>query len=314
MPRAPQRLEPSRIITPNRGTFGNVRPPLRDDRGRELGQRPLANERGRLIAPRPEHFGRFNDEWVRGRVNEHYRNWDRNDHGYYWEGEGDRRFCHHYDEFGFHWYGWYIGEVYFWTRYYEDRYWWYDRYWNRWCYLNENRWWYQEPTTSVVYLYTDDGYYQYNDSASEVVMIPDNTPPVENPPAVDENGSTPEVATFYSLDGTRAVRIVGANEDAYLYDTDEQPAFEPFALASNVKRVDFSTEEDKIKIALFTQKLQLIGGEWKQVDKTKYFDGDGNKWGAAPPPLPAAPTGASIDKGIGASSSFQTLSLGNINW
>ncbi len=109
-----------------------------------------------------------------------------------------------------------MGGVYFWTRYYNDNYWWYDPYWHRWTYLNDGQWWWQGDN-NVTYVYNDGAYYQYGGNDSGVIMTPDPTPPVDVPPG-DPTTTPVNQTTVYSLDGTRSVQITGDNRDAYLYD------------------------------------------------------------------------------------------------
>lgn len=78
-------------------------------------------------------------------------------------------------------------------------------------------------------------------------------------------------------------------------------------LASNVKRAEFSTQDNKIKISLLTQTPKLIGGRWRLVNKKMAFDGDGNPWGKAAPAPPGASPAATLGLKLKASASLQSL-------
>jgi hypothetical protein len=82
----------------------------------------------------------------------------------------------------------------------------------------------------VVYLYTDSGYYQYDNTDAGVVMTPDPTTPVVAPP--DPTPAPVNQTTVYSQDGTRSVQVNGANRDAYLYDL---TATDPNSAAAQAK-------------------------------------------------------------------------------
>ena len=45
---------------------------------------------------------------------------------YYWHTWNHINYCHYYDPWGFHWYGWHMGADFFWTRYYSGYWWWYE--------------------------------------------------------------------------------------------------------------------------------------------------------------------------------------------
>ena len=192
------------------------RPPDRDHDGRALPQRPWQDRYGRSLPPDRDHIGRIDrDDWRRDMRGIQDR-WDRNDHDYHWYDWGGTRVCHRYDDYGYHWWGFYIGSVYFWTRYYDDMYWWYDPYWHRWTYLRDGRWWWQDG--GVVYVIIDGNYYRYGDDGGTIVVTPDPAPPVEVPPAPSNPVPAPEQTMFYSEDGTRSVQILGDRKEAFLYD------------------------------------------------------------------------------------------------
>jgi hypothetical protein len=59
---------------------------------------------------------------------------------YYWHNDRNLNYCHYIDTTGYHWYGWYTGNKYFWTRHFNNRWWWYDADFDRWCFWNNGFW------------------------------------------------------------------------------------------------------------------------------------------------------------------------------
>ncbi|MDE2038567.1 MAG: hypothetical protein KGJ45_00960 [Elusimicrobia bacterium] len=197
---------------------------------------------------------------------------------YYWHEWGNSRYCHYYDQWGYHWYGFYVDDDYFWTRYWGDRYWWYDPYWHRWDYLRDGRWWWQDDD-DVIFIYVPESnvYYRYDDAPGGVVMTPDPTPPIETPPV-----ATPNVTkkVFYSADGSLSVTITADElRQAYLYDmvdTSKQPVL----LGSGVTDVEFAspTAEEPWSVII------------TELDGSKlYFYADGSQYEPAVQPLPPPP-------------------------
>jgi hypothetical protein len=78
---------------------------------------------------------------------------------YYWHSFNGQNYCHYYDHWGFHWYGWYVGDSCFWVRQYNGGWWWHDPARARWCYWYDGFWWWQNPDdTTVVYVYNGSDY------------------------------------------------------------------------------------------------------------------------------------------------------------
>jgi len=168
------------------------------------------------LVARPESMHRFEER----EGMEHERN------HYYWHDEGGYRYCHYYDPYGYHWYGWYVGDSCLWVRFYSDHWWNYDRDYDRWMYWNDGRWWWQDPS-GVVYLYNDGEY------------IP-TQPVVQASVSFNEAPPSPG-GTFDSPDGARRVKLVtDGSGDAFLYDTTDPPAFSPVYLGGQVQGVRFS--------------------------------------------------------------------------
>jgi hypothetical protein len=255
---------------------------------------------GRPVTQRPQTHGpdhnqtrifdndRFHGERGRYERDEHERG------RYYWHDFDGNRFCHHYDQWGFHWYGWYIGDVYFWTRYWNDSYWYYDPYYGRWVYMRNGRWWYQDPVhTEVVYLYTPESnsYYQYDNApGGGAVLTPDQTAPITTPPSDPAQPGDPAQSApskiFYSGDARRSVQVFGATNDAFLYDTAETPAFNPVFLASGVTEARFSQSaaDQPLSVLLLTETANDDGTTTKGF---LMFDENGNSTMAEPVGAPA---------------------------
>ena len=209
MPTPPKPVDPGHRMDPSRNGDGRaVTPPSGQP------QKPYVNQHGRQIPPSSDHVRVISDPKIQDRMRHDQDGWNRNDHGYHWNDWDGRRICHHYDEFGYHWWGFYLGDVYFWTRYDNGMYWWYDPYWHRWCWLRDDRWYWQNDS-GVVYVVIDGNYYQYQDDNGTIVVVPDPTRPVDVPPG-PANPNQP--ASYYSADGTRFVTIDPTDGSAYLYD------------------------------------------------------------------------------------------------
>ena len=142
--------------------------------------------------------------------------------GRWWHENDGVRYYHYVDHAGLHWFGFYIGATYFYTRWYMDHFWWQDPYWHRWCYWREGHWWYVDG--DVTYIFENDNYYRYEDTTGGVVITP--APPDDAPTPDDGEAGPPPVEQtdqfFYSEDGYRTVQIhLG---QAFLYDRTQQNA------------------------------------------------------------------------------------------
>jgi hypothetical protein len=188
----------------------------------------------------------------------HVRNYDRleNAHNrYYWHNDGGYRYCHYYDDWGFHWYGWYLGDDFFWTRYYSSRWWWYDSSFDRWCYWHDNGWWWQDPSLGVAYIYANNTYTPVEESS-------DTT---QSPAGVPSN--TAGHTEYWDAADNRVVKLLG--KDAFLYDTGNDPGFDPTFLASKVSDVKFSKAKKGHPLQIV---LTLEDGSFL------LFDGNGNPY------------------------------------
>ena len=175
---------------------------------------------------------------------------------YYWHTGSGFNYCHYYDNWGYHWYGWYLGSSCFWTRYYENNWWWYDNAFDRWCYWHDGGWWWQDPSLNVVYVYNDGAYLQAQDSS----------PQTSSP----SNSNDPGQVVYQSNDGTRKVKVMSGSQDAFLYDAADSPSFDPVYLATGVKDVKFSDTSSQKPLQVI---LTLNDGTFQM------FDAYGNPYG-----------------------------------
>jgi hypothetical protein len=173
---------------------------------------------------------------------------------YYWHTGDGFNYCHYVDNWGYHWWGWYAGSQFFWTRNYDGRWWWYDTGYNRWCFWNNGYWWWQDPYhLGDLYCYDDSDYIPCNSADDQEV--------------VTANDSSNDDA-YYSPDNTRVVKVDRETHDAFLYDTTDPPSFEPVYLASGVAGVQFSANNGRPMEIV----LKLNDGSFD------VFDGQGNSY------------------------------------
>jgi hypothetical protein len=177
---------------------------------------------------------------------------------YYWHTDGGFSYSHYIDHSGYHWYGWYAGDQFFWTRNYNGRWWWYDSGFNRWCFYNDNYWWWQDPYhVGELYVYNDDNYIPANSADDPVVVS-----------GQEQAGET----AYNSPDGKRSVKIVPGEGDAFLYDTADPSAFSPIYLASGVQSIQYSDVNNGRPLEIV---LRLNDGSFD------LFDAQGNPYNAA---------------------------------
>ena len=157
---------------------------------------------------------------------------------FYWHNEGGVRYWHYSDRGGVHWYGFYHGPTFYWTRLSGNRWWWFDARFNRWAYWWSGFWWWPGPQ-GVEYVYVDNAYYPYQDPGVVTVQNPEVQPPPSADPAPGEG------QVFTSPDGTRMVQIFGEHSDAFLYDkTGPEPKYLAH-LGQGVEQVRFELSGDK---------------------------------------------------------------------
>ena len=176
-----------RLLTDRRG------PPAAplDERGRPVALAPTtAAPNHALIENRPA-VVRIIQQRERG---------ERQPNRYYWHAEGGVRYCHYYDAWGSHWYGFYAGPRFYWTRRWVNRWWWYEPVSTRWLYWHAGYWWWQDPQApGSLYIYNGGSYVPYARYMSQAAAAP--------------------AQVYYSPDGTRVAQIVGDDHGAWLYDS-----------------------------------------------------------------------------------------------
>lgn len=198
--------------------------PNRDERGRAISMQ-------RAVAPPAHHIDVMrNAAFARNIHDREFHETLRNH--YYWHVNNGIRYAHFMDPHGFHWYGFYFGPRFYWTRYYADRWWWYDSNFMRWVYWYNGYWWWNGPD-GVEYAYVENNYYPYQPGGVVTVKSPELQAPATNPEANEGSAKV-------SADGNRMVQLFGAQSEAFLYDkTGGQALFMKY-LAQNVGRVRFS--------------------------------------------------------------------------
>ena len=175
---------------------------------------------------------------------------------YYWHADNSFNYCHYIDNQGYHWWGWYVGDQFFWNRYYGGRWWWYDPDFDRWCFWNEGFWWWQDPYhVGDIYCYNNDAYIPCNSANDQEVVTEPS----------DEN-----YHVYNAPDGSCVVRVLADTQDAFLYDTDDPNATHPIYLASGVESVSFSDTSTGRSLEVL---LKLNDGSFD------LFDDDGNPYG-----------------------------------
>jgi hypothetical protein len=187
------------------------------------------------------------------------------------------------DDWGYHWYGWYVGSQYFWTRQYANRWWWYDSDYGRWCFWNDGFWWWQDPAhVGDLYCYNDDSYIPTNSADDQIVVT---------------TGDSSNSTVYSSPDGTRQVKVMGDSQDAFLYDTANPPSFDPVYLASKATNVQFSNTNNgrplEIILTLSDGSFDMFDGEGNTYnpgnydqDEASQANGDPGDGSAAPPSPP----------------------------
>jgi hypothetical protein len=162
----------------------------------------------------------------------------------YWHADGGQKYAHWYDG-NVHWYGFYNGPRFYWTRYEDNRWWWFDQTASRWLSWHDGYWWWHDPANAAaMYVVVNDSYYPYAEVAADPALAPGAAPDDSSSAMslVDSAGRGVH-GNFAkkSPDGSREVQVYGDRREAFLYDLTGggDPSFIAF-LASGVKHVQFS--------------------------------------------------------------------------
>ena len=179
---------------------------------------------------------------------------------YYWHNYNGSNFCHYYDRWGCHWYGWYFGSSFYWSCWWGNYWWWYDPAYYRWCYWYDGWWWWQNPeNVQEIDVYNNGEYVPSNSGETQTSETQASTG-AESAPA--------QIQSFNSKDGSRMIKLAG--NDAFLYDTTGTPAFKAKYLASGVTDVRFSNTDNGKPLQIM---LGLSDGSFA------LYDADGNAVG-----------------------------------
>lgn len=173
-----------------------------------------------------------NTEFTKGIRNEQRAETLR-DH-YYWHNTGGVRYTHFYDSHDIHWYGFYSGPTFYWSRYYADNWWWYDGSFSRWVFWWDGYWWWRGPG-GAAFVYVDNNYYPYDmASGGVVVQKAETAEPPKNPPPPGEGQK------WVSPDKSRLVQVYGDNSEAFLYNNSgAKPVYLAY-LGRDIVKVRFS--------------------------------------------------------------------------
>jgi|GEM_PF-1583814 len=205
----------------------------------------------------------------------------------YWHADGGQKYAHWYDG-NVHWYGFYNGPRFYWTRYEDNRWWWYDQNATRWLYWHDGYWWWHDPANAAaMYVVVNDSYYPYAEVAADPSIAPGAAP--------DDSSSAMSVVDAAgkgvhgnfakrSPDGTREIQVYGDRREAFLYDLTGggDPRFIAY-LATGVKHVTFSEASGSDMQIM----LLMLDGSYE------VFDADGRsvlpKTGNGAPAQPGTP-------------------------
>jgi len=214
---------------------------LDDDRAHSIIQTPRKGPDHQLLTAQALSPREYNDQLVRGPMSlvdqddwrqsiNHLNLTETKPNHYYWHKAKGFDYCHYLDVSGNHWYGWYSGNNYFWTRCYGDLWWWYDSDFNRWCFWNEGWWWWQDPYhVGDLYFYAGDQYIPCNSANDQVEVT---------------TADTPHPSIFVNDESTRRITVMGKDQDTFLYDTAVPASFKPVYLASKVQNVEFKSPDE----------------------------------------------------------------------
>jgi hypothetical protein len=247
---------------------------LDDDRAHSIIRTPRKGPGHQLLTATALSPREYNDQLVRGPMSlidqddwrKAINQWNLTEtkpNHYYWHETKSFNYCHYLDTSGNQWYGWYAGNNYFWTRCYGDLWWWYDTDFNRWCFWSEGWWWWQDPYhVGDLYFYNGDQYIPCN-SANDQVEV--TTAAISNP------------VSIVSPDSTRLIKILGTEQDAFLYDTNVPAAFKPMYLASKVQKVLFVDPGDggpyEIDLTLADGTVNFFDLQGNPLETTAMGDG-----------------------------------------
>jgi hypothetical protein len=132
---------------------------------------------------------------------------------YYWHRNGGVHYCHYFDKHGAHWYGFYNGSQFLWTRYYGGHWWWYDQDHARWLSYNDSdgSWLWQDPAQpQTVYVYDDNGYVPYLTANASLVSNHEAliAPPGDPTPPKPQYKSDVDIPNYKVKENTNSFAVV----------------------------------------------------------------------------------------------------------
>jgi hypothetical protein len=127
----------------------------------------------------------------------------------------------------------------------------------------------------------------------------------------DQNGQ-PQAEVVFSPDRTRKVEVSGSDQEAYLYDTSDAPAFDPVYLGAQVTGVQFQSDADGNLVVVVQSQDGSINSYdsygnnigTQQLDSTLSLSAKGGDKASIP----------SAGKSLQKSPMFDSLNAGNISW
>ena len=238
----------------------HVTRPTQDDKGRQIAAKEY-------VQPPQHNVVTHNVRLVTRMTNE--RNHETQTNHFYWHQDQQMKYTHYRDNHQQDWYGFYQGKQFYWTRYHDAHWWWYDQKHARWAFWGEGFWWWPSPS-GALYVYVDNDYYPYVDNQNGVTVVEPET--TASPNTIPEVGNGVE---YDSADQTRMVQLSGNDNEAFLFDTTgTNPTLIKY-LGNNVTDVAYSTS--------FSNKALQILLKY-QDGSFALFDANGNSLNTPPAP------------------------------
>jgi hypothetical protein len=276
---APERIKnPEHVVRENR----HIEVPRRDDRGA-----PIVS---RAVTVPPHHADVMRHGDVVRRIGTERRH--ETERGrYYWHNDGDRRYCHFYDGSGVHWYGFYRGPDFYWTRYHADRWWWWDAHVTRWVFWYNGYWWWQDPN-GAAFVYVDNNYYPYEAVPSAVtVKAPEVQAPASSAPPTAPTASADH--SWKSPDGSREI-LTAAGGEAFLFDSSSGQAVFVKYIGRGVEKAKFTNDKDgkplRILVEFEDGNFALFDANGQSLDVQP--DSPASAELPGPPPVVTPPSGS----------------------
>ncbi len=183
-----------------------IHPPMMDIKGRPIAAHPINNPpvQHKAIVQNPNLM-----KDIQARQHEELQT-----ERYYWHDDGGVNYCHYLDRRGHHWYGFYNGQNYYWTRYQGNRWWWYDPAPQSWVYYDDGYWWNQnQAQPQEVNVYVNGGYVPYNPAQPPVDIAGGQMQAVPAQPAEPPIHSDVDTPNYQAPENENAFAVVVGVED-----------------------------------------------------------------------------------------------------